>query len=168
VFSLRLGEKMDLKLKDTLLFRLFTLWKFPLVHFCRPKVIELNDQKCIVKIPLKRRTKNHLNCMYFGALCIGADLVGGIIAIHLIRQSKRKISFLFKDVKGNFLKRVEGDAFFTCEDVAAIADIMNKTIATGERINLPIKITVTSPSILGDEPLAEFVLTISLKDKTKS
>ena len=159
---------MGLNLKDTLLLRLYTLWKFPLIHFCRPGIIEFNDQRCVIKIPLKRRTKNHLNCMYFGALCIGADLVGGIIAIHLIRQSKRKISFLFKDVKGNFLKRVEGDAFFVCEDVAAIADIMNKTIVTGERLNLPIRITVTSPSLSGDEPLAEFMLTISLKDKTKS
>ena len=35
---------------------------------------------------------------------------------------------------------------------------------TGERVNMPLKITATVPEISGIEPVAEFVLTLSLKD----
>ena len=42
---------------------------------------------------------------------------------------------------------------------------MRKAIETGERVNLPVPVTATVPSVFGDEPVAEFVITLSVKEK---
>jgi acyl-coenzyme A thioesterase PaaI-like protein len=98
--------------KINFLFKLFAFFKVPMIFYCGVKVIELDDKKAIVKIPLKRRTKNHLNSMYFGALAVGADVAGGILAFSLIQKRKLKISLVFKDLKADFLKRHESDVVF--------------------------------------------------------
>ncbi|MCC4821271.1 DUF4442 domain-containing protein, partial [Vibrio lentus] len=40
---------------------MFGFFKVPLIWLCRPKLLALDNQHVEVKIPLKRRTKNHLN-----------------------------------------------------------------------------------------------------------
>ncbi|MFC1593662.1 DUF4442 domain-containing protein, partial [Candidatus Neomarinimicrobiota bacterium] len=117
--------------------------------------------------PFKRRNKNHLKSMYFGALAVGADVSGGVLAMHLISKSGRNISLVFKDFKADFLKRPEGDTHFTCNDGLAVRILIDKAIKTGERVDMPLKITATVPEISGNEPVAEFILTLSLKDKSK-
>lgn len=154
-------------MKATWFIRYFGLKKVPLIFYCRPSVIELNDNTTIIKIPFKRRNKNHLKSMYFGALSIGADVAGGVLAMDLIRKSRRNISLVFKDFKAEFLKRPEGDTHFTCNDGQAVKKLIEKAISTGERVNMPLKITATVPELSGNEPVAEFILTLSLKDKAK-
>jgi acyl-coenzyme A thioesterase PaaI-like protein len=154
------------EIQATWFIRSFGLSKVPLIFYCRPSVIKLTEEKTIIKIPFKRKNKNHLKSMYFGALAVGADVAGGVLAMGLIRKSRRNISLVFKDFKADFLKRPEGDTYFTCNDGKAIENLITETIKTGERVNMPLKITATVPGISGNEPVAEFVLTLSLKDKT--
>lgn len=154
------------EIKATWFIRSFGLTKVPLIFYCRPSVIKLTEESTVIKIPFKRRNKNHLKSMYFGVLAVGADVAGGILAMDLIRKSGRKILLIFKDFKADFLKRPEGDTHFTCNDGLAIKKLIEETIKTGERVNMPLKITATVPKLFGDEPVAEFVLTLSLKDKT--
>ena len=70
--------------KANLYLKIFGLTKIPLLWFCRPKIIILNTESVEIKIPLRRRTKNHLNSMYFGALSVGADITGGFLAMMCI------------------------------------------------------------------------------------
>ena len=154
------------EIQATWFIRSFGLSKVPLIFYCRPSVIKLTEEKTIIKIPFKRKNKNHLKSMYFGALAVGADVASGVLAMGLIRKSRRNISLVFKDFKADFLKRPEGDTYFTCNDGKAIENVITETIKTGERVNMPLKITATVPGISGNEPVAEFVLTLSLKDKT--
>ncbi len=53
------------------------LWWFgfryiPLIGFCKPKILELTDERTVIRMPHHRHTKNHLGSIYFGALAIGA------------------------------------------------------------------------------------------------
>lgn len=151
----------------------FFLWWFglryiPLIGFCRPKIIELDEKRTVVRIRHNRRTKNHLGSIYFGALAIGADLSGAFLVFHKARQRGLSIHFAFKDVKGEFLKRPEGDVYFTSNDGALIDQIIDKSLATGERINQAVSIDVTCPSLNGDEVMARFELTLSIKAKKRS
>ena len=155
------------ELRATMFIRTFGLSKVPLIYYCRPSVIKLTEDSTIIKIPFKRRNKNHLNSMYFGALSVGADVAGGVLAMDLIRKSGYNISLVFKDFKADFLKRPEGDTYFTCNDGRSIKKLIDEAIKTGERVNMPLKITATVPEISGNEPVAEFILTLSLKDKSK-
>lgn len=154
------------RLKATWFLRNFGFWKVPLIYYCRPSIVEMNKQKVVIKLPFLRRNRNHLRSMYFGVMAVGADISGGILAMDLIRRSGKKVSLIFKDFKADFLKRAEGDTFFTCKDGKAIQSLIDKTIQTGERVNMPVKITATVPSKFGDEQVAEFILTLSLKSKS--
>jgi hypothetical protein len=110
--------------------------------------------------------KNHLGSMYFGALCIGAEATGGVIAMRLLQQMKGgKGSLIFKDFKANFLKRAEGETFFTCKQGLEIREAVERAAKTEERVDLPVHITATVPKKFGDEPVATFTLTLSLKVK---
>jgi len=158
-----LEKKLPPKLNNTLLIRLFGLAKVPMIFWLRPVAEELTEEKCIVKIPLNRRSKNHLNSMYFGALCAGADIAGGLLLMNLVKKQKVKFSFVFKDFKANFLKRAEGDTLFTCTDGAIIKNLFERALNSGERENELVKVIATTPSKLGIEPVAEFELTLSIK-----
>ncbi len=147
------------------LIRLFGLTKVPMIWYCRPKVIEHTDEKIEIKIPLRRRTKNHLGSMYFGVLAVGADITGGFLAMDPIQESGRKIALIFKDFKADFLKRPEGDVHFMCNDGAAIKELVDKAANSTERFNYKLNIAAVVPSI-SSEVVAKFELTLSLKDKT--
>lgn len=149
--------------KATAAVRLWSLKNVFLLAFVKPAVLELSDQRCVIRIPLSWRTRNHLKSMYFGALCIGADIAGGLIAFDLIRKSKQKVSFIFKDVRAEFLKRAEDDVVFTNEDGPLIQDLVRRTIESGEREEATVTVIARVPTKLGDEPVAKFELTLSLK-----
>ena len=138
--------------------------KIPLLAFARPRVVRMSDDECVVALPYSRMNKNHLGSLYFGALCIGADAAGGLMAMRLLKKVKNgKGSLIFKDFKANFLKRAEGETFFTCKDGPAILAAVNQTASSFERVDLPVHVTATVPKKFGDEPVAEFILTLSLK-----
>jgi acyl-coenzyme A thioesterase PaaI-like protein len=159
-------EKLPETMRDTVLLRTFGFLKIPMLFYISPTVVESSDEKCVVKIPLNRRTQNHLHSMYFGALAAGADCAGGLIAMRTIeQQAKGKVALIFKDFHADFLKRAEGDVHFTCTQGAEIRELVKKAIETGERQNLPVHLTATVPSKLGAEPVAQFTLTLSLKKK---
>ncbi len=156
---------MKINWKQTLAVRYFGFTKIPLILFVRPRIHILNQERCVISIPLRRRTKNHLNSMYFGTLAVGADLAGGLLAMELISKSNQKISLVFKDMQVNFLKRVEADAQFTCQDGDKVKALIEQVVSTGERHHETINIQVTAPDKYGDELLADFFLTVSLKKK---
>lgn len=141
----------------------FGFLKVPLIWLCRPKILQLDEQRVEVKIPLKRRTKNHLGSMYFGVLAVGADVAGGFMAMSKAQARGKQVSLAFKAVEGQFLKRPEADVHFVCDDGELIDKMLDETFATGDRVNQAVKITALCPSLHGDEPMAEFLLTLSLK-----
>ena len=143
--------------------RLFGLSRIPLIFFCLPRVISITETSLEIKIKLNRRTRNHLNSMYFGVLSVGADVTGAFLAMEYIRASKCRISLIFKDFHADFLKRAEGDVHFICDEGPAIRALVQKSEETGERVSMPVHITATVLSISSD-PVARFILTLSIKN----
>jgi hypothetical protein len=150
-------------LKQTLYLRAFGLLKVPLINYVRPSVVRLTDEEAVVKIPLGYRTRNHLKSMYFGTLAVGADCAGGLLAFHLIHKAKAKLSVVFKDFRADFHKRPTADVHFACRDGARIRKQIRETRKNGKRTNQTLRIVATCPKSSGDEPVATFDLTLSLK-----
>jgi hypothetical protein len=96
-------------------------------------------------------------------MAIGADVTCGFAAMKQIVLSGRKIHLSFKDFHADFLKRAEGDTFFANEQGEEIKRFLEKVIESKERMNLPLKVVATVPSKFQDEPVATFLLTLSLK-----
>lgn len=147
---------------DTMLLRWFGRLKVPLLGYVKPKILEVNDERMAMLIPLNRRTKNHLNSMYFGALMIGADAAAGFYAAKLIYKHGHKIDFVFRAASGQFLKRPEGDVVFSCLQGSEIRELVKRAAQTGERVEANLKVTATVPS-LSDQPVAEMNMVLSLK-----
>ena len=150
--------------KETFGMRLFGWLKIPLLASVRPSVVELGDTRCVVRIPLRRWSKNHLGSMYFGALAIGADCAGGLLAMDQIKRSGKQVSLVFKSFQATFLKRPESDVYFICDGGLAIRDQVRRTLESEERITEPMAIQAAVKLPDGTfEPVAEFVLELSLK-----
>lgn len=149
--------------KNTIKIRIWGLLKVPMLWYIKPQVVEITDVKCVVKIPLNRKNKNHHHSMYFGVLCAGADLAGGICAMNYIERSGKNISLIFKDFSADFKKRVEGDCFFVNTQGKEIEEFVKKVIESKERMTFPLYIEAKVPSKLGDEVAATFTLGLSLK-----
>ena len=71
------------RLKLNLLIGWFGFKEVPLIGHTGVRVLELDQDRCVIRIPLGRRTKNHLGSMYLGALAIGADAAGEIGRAHV-------------------------------------------------------------------------------------
>lgn len=143
----------------------FAWWKIPLIAWVRPKVLFLDNQRAVIKIALSRRTKNHLHSMYFGALCVGADITGGIHMMHFLSEQLGKVSFAFKDFSAEFIRRPEADVYFSCEDGPLIEATLKKAALSKERENVLVNIIATTPSLSALDPVARFTLTLSVKYK---
>ncbi len=141
-----------------------SILKIPLLAFVWPEVLEVGQERSKLKIPCSYRTKNHLNVVYFGALCMGAEAV---IALHVLDEIRKegKIDFLFKDFKAQFLKRAESDVIFVCEQGQAIREMVKKARATKERQTFTFESYALTPDKTGNEKIAEFSLTLSVKQR---
>lgn len=137
-------------------------FKIPILGFANPKLISINEDEVVMKIKLRRRTKNHLNSMYFGALAVGADTAAGIHAYYLGVEKGLNLSLAFKSCEAEFLKRAETDVTFVCKEGRKIAQQMVTSQSTGERQNEDIFVEAFNTQ---KELVATFVMTLSLKVK---
>lgn len=150
----------------TALVRLWSLRNVFFLWLAAPKVLELSPDRCVIRVPLNWRTRRRdIHAMYLGTLCMGADVAAGLIAFHIVRERRLNVSFVFKDLKAEFLKRAEGAVHFTNNDGRVVQELMERTLQTGERQEATVNVVATVPSKLGDEPVARFALTLSLKKR---
>jgi acyl-coenzyme A thioesterase PaaI-like protein len=148
--------------RHTLYLRYFGFTRIPLLYYARPSVIEMSGEHVVIKIPLRRRTRNHLGSMYFAALAMGADVCVGLLAVELINQQQQKIAFIFRDFNAEFYRRATGDVYFSCNQGHDIATLVHAAATQDERVELPLHAVATVPSE-NDEVVARFRLTLSLK-----
>lgn len=142
--------------------RLMGIFKIPLIGYVRPRLIEINDDEVLVRIRLRRRTKNHLKSMYFGALAVGADVTAGLHAFYFCDELNVRPSFAFKGMKAEFIKRAETDVEFCCNEGAIVRQQVLKAIQTNERQNHWVKVIAKD---LKGEVVALFEMEISVKIK---
>jgi hypothetical protein len=153
-------------MSPTMMVRLWSLQNVFLLWLISPKIVELSAERCIVRVPLNWRTRRKdIRAMYLGTLCMGADVAAGLIAFQLVAEKRVKINFIFKDLKAEFLKRAEGAVLFTNNDGPLIQDLVRRALESGERQEATVHVTATVPEKLGDEAVARFELTLSVKKK---
>lgn len=154
-------KEVPLKKMKWMLF-LLGFAKIPIIGFVKPKLITLNDEEASVKIRLRRRSKNHLKSMYFGALAVGADVAAGLHAFYFAEKMGKKVSFAFKGMNAEFLMRAESDITFISEDGAKVSHAMNRSLELGERINEPISVLAKNTK---NEIVATFEMIVSVRVK---
>ena len=154
---------MNLLTKAKWMLWLFGHFKVPMIAYTRPKIIEMSEEHLVVKIPFRRRTKNHLNSMYFGALAVGADVSGGLLAVYFAQKSHLKISLVFKSFHADFIKRPQKDVYFVCHEGKRIQDMLARSSASKARVNEMLKIEAFVDYDTHPEKVVDFGLELSLK-----
>ena len=154
------------QIKETLKVRAFGFLQIPLIWFVNPSVVAIGIEHTEIVIPLNRRTRNHLKSMYFGTLAIGADLAGGLLFMNLMAKEGLKASFVFKDMSAQFLKRADGDVHFVSKSGHDVAELIKRVAESPERQETTVEIKALVPKKYGDEPVAIFRLTLSVKRKS--
>ena len=153
--------------RETLAVRLWALRNVFLLYFVKPSIVEVNEQRCEIVIPLKwRNRRRDIGAMYLGALCMGADVASGLIAFHLMQTRRLRVSFIFKDLRAEFLKRAEDDVHFSCDEGANIVALVERALASGEREETTVNVVARVPKKLGDEAVGRFAMTLSVKRKS--
>ena len=148
-------------------FKIF-LWSFghfkvPLIGYLKPKLIKLDDNSIVAKIALNRRSKNHLNSMYFGALAVGADVAGGLHAFYHAHRNKVEASVIFKSFHAQFLQRPESDVYFVCDEGEKVRAMIEESKRSGQRTHKLITINAYTDYPKNQEKVADFTLELSIK-----
>ena len=149
--------------RDTLYIRALAATRIPMLFLAGPSVVTLDPAHATIRIPLNWLTRNHLGSMYIGALVCGADLAAGLLAQQHIRRAPRPVSLIFQDLHAEFLRRPDGDCDFTCEHGAVAEALVAQALSGDTRVSAPLEVVARVPSRSGDEPVARFTLTLSLK-----
>lgn len=136
--------------------------KIPMIAYVSPKLLELDDNVAQVRIKLRRRTKNHLNSMYFGALAVGADVAAGVHAYYFAQKAGVNVSFAFKGVKAEFIKRATSNVVFQSNDGTIVQEAFNEALQTKERVNKWVRLEAKN---CDQEIVAIFEMEISVKIK---
>jgi len=139
---------------------LFGWIKIPMIAFCRPRIVQWDENRIVIRIKRSRRTNNHLKSMYVGVMMVGADLAAGMHAFAFSVSQKKKISLAFKSCDAQFYKRTESHVFFESNAGEIVQEMIQNSLSTGERMN---RIILVSVKDIHHELLAEIKMEISLK-----
>ena len=140
--------------------RIMGWWHIPLLGYVRPRLERIDDQEAIISIRLRRRTRNHLKSMYFGALAVGADVAAGLHAFYFSDELGVKPAFVFKSMKGTFHKRAMGTVFFRSAEGQVVKQVVELAKSTGERQHALVTVEATTAD---GESVATFEMEISVK-----
>ena len=149
--------------RANLFLRWFGYTRIPLLWYVGARLLEQTENRTVVRIPLRRNTRNHLGSMYFGALAIGADVTGAWVAFDRLRRGGPRLSIVFKDMQAEFLRRPDGHVHFICEDGLEVNAALDRALADRTRINVPVTVRAYVPTHSVTDPVAVFRLTLSAK-----
>ena len=157
--SLEIKKEVSIRKMRWLVFLLGRI-RIPLIGYTNPRLLSIDDQSVRVRIKLRRRTKNHLNSMYFGALAVGADIAGGIQVFYFSKMLGKEISFAFKGMNAAFIKRAESDIIFESTQGELVKAAIDKSIAEKVRVNESIEVRAINDA---QEIVAKFDMIISVR-----
>ena len=150
-------------IKHPFKFKLFMLSKLPSAFFCGVRVVDADENKCLVKVPYKWLSQNPFKSTYFACLSMAAEMSTGLLGLMHVHKRQPAVSMLVVKIEGNFTKKATGITVFTCEDGNAIKRTIEDAVISNEgRI-----ITARSYGRNADgEIVADFAVTWSFKVKS--
>jgi acyl-coenzyme A thioesterase PaaI-like protein len=104
----------------------------PLAHGLRVSVVEVTDTRAELFMPLRRRARNHVGSMYFGAQMTLADLAAGVLIFR--RFPPGPYGALIKRVEADFLAKAKTGLRCICsvDEEASAAFEQVRTSAEGK------------------------------------
>ena len=144
-------------------FKLYMLSKLPSAFFCGVRVVDADENKCLVKVPYKWFSQNPFKSTYFACLSMAAEMTTGLLGLMHIHKRQPAVSMLVVKIEGNFIKKATGITVFTCEDGNAIKKTIEDAVFSNEGKIITAKSYGRNAA---GEIVAEFAITWSFKVKS--
>ena len=148
--------------KHPIKYGVFLLYKLPSAFFSGLRIIDVDQNKCIVSVPLKWFTQNPFRSTYFASLAMAAEMSTGILAMMHVYKRKPAISMLVTKMEANYFKKAIDKTFFVCVEGKLISDIIEDAVQTNESKSVTVKSVGRNKD---GELIAEFLFTWSFKMK---
>jgi hypothetical protein len=150
-------------IKHPFKFKLYMLSKLPSAFFCGVRVVDADENKCLVKVPYKWLSQNPFKSTYFACLSMAAEMSTGLLSLMHLHKRQPAVSMLVVKIEGNFHKKATGITIFTCED----GNLIKKTIEDAIFSNEGKIVTARSYGRnAAGEIVADFAVTWSFKAKS--
>jgi hypothetical protein len=148
------------RLLNPLAFRAY-LWKnLPLAAVAGLRLDAFDEGSCTVSLPGGFRTRNPFRSTYFAAQAMAAEMSTGIPALILTKASPHSIALTVREVRGVFVKRLQGRGRFIFEHVAEMRRAVEEA---GEQASTYVAL---SRGVDASENVAsEFTITWSFKKR---
>ncbi len=117
------------------MFSRLVCWTAPYFGSIRPRVIELEPDRCVIEIPHRRSVQNHIGTVHAIALCNLAEMVAGLLSEASLPTSMRWIP---KGMEVEYLAKASGRMRATGTPAVA-------AVHAEHGYELPIKVSVTDP-----------------------
>lgn len=155
-------ESVLRRLRSPLAMSFYFLWKLPSCRFWRIRVMSIDRQKAVIRLPFRWRTQNPFQSIYFAAQLGAAELSTGLLSVAMLAD-KPRISMLITGVQANFTKKAKETVYFSCDQGAEL-EVLLEEIATGKQESGTIDLVSTGRTAGGIQ-VCEAVFSWSFKKK---
>ncbi len=150
-------------MKHPIRFRMYLLTRLPSAFFSGLRILEMDDQRCLITVPYTWFSKNPFRSTYFACLSMAAEMSTGALAMAHLFNRKPPVSMLVVKLEAEYFKKAVGRTLFTCADGHAIRQTIEEAVAAREGRTFRARSVGTNPA---GETVAEFFITWSFKPKT--
>jgi hypothetical protein len=126
------SERMRRWVRSPWRFKAYLLAKLPLAAAAGLRLRHLDAASCTVSLPGGWRTQNPFRSTYFAAQAMAAAMSTGAPAIILTAEAAASVALILREIRAVFTKRVQGEAFFTFDDVAGMKAAVERAAAGTE------------------------------------
>jgi acyl-coenzyme A thioesterase PaaI-like protein len=117
----------------------------PLAKGLDVQVAELTDTRCVLLLPGRRRTRNHLGTMYFGAQMTLIDLTVGVILFS--RFPPGPFGGVIKRVETDFLVKARGSIRGVCDIPLDTVDALEQVrVNSGGKVEAWVPVELIDPT----------------------
>jgi len=109
----------------------YLFFKLPSAWWCGVRLASISTKSAQVTIKHKWFNQNPFKSIYFAAQAMAAELATGVLVMHQIHDSGKKISMLVAESNAVFTKKATGKITFICEDGLLAQQAIATTIRTG-------------------------------------
>lgn len=165
-FILALVKRLPESLRTKALFH-FGISLTPMIRYVSPRLVEITSDRATVRIDVSRRTKNHVNSLFLGALTAGGDCVAALFPMKFMFETGHPAAPIVKSVSSEYYKKIMKYAHFTCTQGRELYEVCHAAVVSGERREITVHVMVTAPAEFGDEVVARISQVMSIKELSR-
>jgi acyl-coenzyme A thioesterase PaaI-like protein len=110
----------------------FLFFKLPSAWWAGVRLISISTSTAKVTVKHKWFNQNPFKSIYFAVQAMAAELSTGVLVMHQIQKSGKKISMLVAENNATFTKKATGKITFVCEQGFVVEEGIAKAMFTGE------------------------------------